>query len=33
MFGYGAARLAAHPTALVDGVKLRIMQPALQQDV
>jgi apolipoprotein N-acyltransferase len=31
--GYGAARLAAHPTSYVSGVKLRIMQPDLQQDV
>jgi apolipoprotein N-acyltransferase len=30
--GYGAIRLAAHPTEFVDGVKLRIMQPDLQQD-
>ncbi|MDO9411929.1 MAG: apolipoprotein N-acyltransferase [Pseudolabrys sp.] len=30
---YGAARLAAHQTEYVDGVKLRIMQPNLQQDV
>ena len=29
---YGAVRLAAHPTAFVDGVRLRIMQPNLQQD-
>jgi apolipoprotein N-acyltransferase len=33
MAGFGAARLATHPTAYVDGVKLRIMQPNLQQDV
>ncbi|HZD90636.1 MAG TPA: apolipoprotein N-acyltransferase [Pseudolabrys sp.] len=32
MFGYGLARLAEHPTAYVSGVKLRIMQPDLQQD-
>jgi apolipoprotein N-acyltransferase len=30
--GYGAARLATHPTAFVKDVKLRIMQPNLQQD-
>ncbi|HEX3858100.1 MAG TPA: apolipoprotein N-acyltransferase [Pseudolabrys sp.] len=30
--GYGAIRLSAHPTEFVDGVKLRIMQPDLQQD-
>jgi apolipoprotein N-acyltransferase len=30
--GYGAARLATNPTTYVSGVKLRIMQPALQQD-
>jgi apolipoprotein N-acyltransferase len=29
---YGAARLYMHPTAYVAGVKLRIMQPNLQQD-
>ncbi|MCF8477204.1 MAG: apolipoprotein N-acyltransferase [Pseudolabrys sp.] len=29
---YGAARLAVHPTEYVSGVKLRIMQPKLQQD-
>lgn len=33
MLGYGAARLATYPTDYVSGVKLRIMQPALQQDV
>ncbi len=33
MFGYGAARLATHPTEYVDKVTLRIMQPNLQQDV
>ncbi|MFN3658293.1 MAG: apolipoprotein N-acyltransferase [Pseudolabrys sp.] len=33
LFGYGAARLAMHPTSFVPGVKLRIMQPNLQQDV
>ena len=32
MAGYGAARLATHKTAYVPGVKLRIMQPNLQQD-
>ena len=30
---YGAARLAIHPTEYVNAVKLRIMQPNLQQDV
>ena len=30
---YGAVRLKQHPTALVADVKLRIMQPNLQQDV
>jgi apolipoprotein N-acyltransferase len=30
---FGAIRLARHPTAMVDQVKLRIMQPNLQQDV
>ena len=30
--GYGVARLATHPTEYVKGVKLRIMQPNLQQD-
>ena len=29
---YGAVRLWQHPTANVSGVKLRIMQPNLQQD-
>ena len=29
---YGVARLWQHPTAYVSGVKLRIMQPNLQQD-
>jgi apolipoprotein N-acyltransferase len=29
---YGAVRLATHPTEYVPGVKLRIMQPNLQQD-
>ena len=29
---YGTVRLAATPTAFVDGVRLRIMQPNLQQD-
>ena len=32
MGGYGVARLAAHPTTFVSGVKLRIMQPDLQQN-
>jgi apolipoprotein N-acyltransferase len=32
MFGYGLARLATHPTAYVPKVKLRVMQPNLQQD-
>jgi apolipoprotein N-acyltransferase len=31
--GYGAMRLNRNPTAFVDGVRLRIMQPNLQQDV
>jgi apolipoprotein N-acyltransferase len=30
--GYGAWRLASTPTAFVDDVRLRIMQPNLQQD-
>lgn len=30
--GYGAMRLTQMPTAYVDGVRLRIMQPNLQQD-
>jgi apolipoprotein N-acyltransferase len=30
--GYGAVRLWTHPTGYVDGVKLRIIQPNLQQD-
>ena len=30
--GYGLARLRTHPTSYVSGVKLRIMQPNLQQD-
>ncbi|MGJ4941160.1 apolipoprotein N-acyltransferase [Bradyrhizobium sp. HKCCYLS1011] len=30
---FGAIRLSWHPTALVSGVKLRIMQPNLQQDI
>jgi apolipoprotein N-acyltransferase len=30
--GYGAVRLWQHPTVYVSGVKLRIMQPDLQQD-
>jgi len=29
---YGASRLAANPTAYVEGVRLRIMQPNLHQD-
>ena len=33
MFGYGAWRLQSTPTQFVDAVKLRIMQPNLQQDV
>ena len=32
LFGYGVARLRTHPTTYVSGVKLRIMQPNLQQD-
>jgi apolipoprotein N-acyltransferase len=31
--GFGTVRLARTPTRLVDGVRLRIMQPNLQQDV
>jgi apolipoprotein N-acyltransferase len=31
-FGYGLARLATHPTAYVPKVRLRLMQPDLQQD-
>jgi len=31
--GFGALRLARTPTQLVDGVRLRVMQPNLQQDV
>lgn len=31
-FGYGLARLATHPTTYVPKVKLRLMQPNLQQD-
>ncbi len=31
--GFGALRLARTPTQFVDGVRLRIMQPNLQQDV
>jgi apolipoprotein N-acyltransferase len=31
--GYGVLRLARTPTRLVDGVRLRIMQPNLKQDV
>jgi apolipoprotein N-acyltransferase len=30
--GYGAVRLSAYPTEFVSGVKLRVMQPDLQQD-
>jgi apolipoprotein N-acyltransferase len=30
---YGTVRLASHPTSMVANVKLRIMQPNLQQDV
>lgn len=33
MGGYGAIRLARQPTQLADKVKLRLMQPNLQQDV
>ena len=33
MGAYGTLRLSAHPTHLVDKVKLRLMQPDLQQDV
>jgi apolipoprotein N-acyltransferase len=33
MGALGAIRLARHPTAAVAGLKLRIMQPNLQQDV
>jgi apolipoprotein N-acyltransferase len=33
MGSFGAIRLAQHPTATVPGLKLRIMQPNLQQDV
>ena len=29
---YGAVRLARTPTSYVEGVRLRIMQPNLQQD-
>ena len=32
MGGYGTARLIRNPTELVDGVRLRIMQPNLAQD-
>jgi apolipoprotein N-acyltransferase len=32
MYGYGVARLATHPTTYVPNVKLRLMQPNLQQD-
>jgi apolipoprotein N-acyltransferase len=31
--GFGAARLASVPTQTVEGVRLRIMQPNIQQDV
>jgi apolipoprotein N-acyltransferase len=31
--GYGVFRLAHTPTQMVDGVRLRIMQPNLQQDI
>ena len=31
--GFGAVRLASMPTQTVDGVRLRIMQPNIQQDV
>ena len=30
--GFGAVRLSMHPTSLLDKVKLRIMQPNLEQD-
>lgn len=33
MGGYGAVRLASRPTQFADKVKLRLMQPNLQQDV
>ena len=33
MTGYGVFRLAGHPTMLVEGIHLRIVQPNLQQDV
>jgi len=32
LFAYGAARLSMHPTVFVKDLKLRIMQPNLQQD-
>ncbi len=32
MAGYGVVRLSTNPTTYVDGVRLRIMQPNLQQD-
>lgn len=32
MLAFGAVRLSLSPTTMVDGVKLRIMQPDLQQD-
>jgi apolipoprotein N-acyltransferase len=31
--GFGALRLAGMPTQMVDGVRLRIMQPNLKQDI
>jgi apolipoprotein N-acyltransferase len=33
MLVFGAVRLSLHPTVMTSGVKLRIMQPNLQQDV
>src|SRR6202007_1587467 len=30
---FGIVRLSRHPTAMIAGLKLRIMQPTLQQDV
>jgi apolipoprotein N-acyltransferase len=32
LIGYGTVRLRTHPTDYVSGVKLRVMQPNLQQD-
>ena len=32
LYGFGAVRLARNPTRMVAGVRLRIMQPDLQQD-